>query len=102
MKEVMGYRIHQWQRTDFGVVGKSSAISIGKKETPEEGLVWAKHCNEEISNWAAFLPQLYSLYKVVTNTKYNPFTDLTVEGKGEKLRYKYIKQHIQSLGFIQD
>ena len=27
----MGYRIHQWQKTDYGVVGKSSAIGTRKK-----------------------------------------------------------------------
>jgi hypothetical protein len=88
--EVFGYRIHQWQKTDSGVVGKSSAIEITRESTPEAGLVWARHCSQEIGNFKHFLPQLYSLYKVVTNTDYNPFTDLTIEGKGEELRYKYI------------
>lgn len=87
----MGYRIHQWQKTDFGVVGKSSAIGTRVKETPEMGIVWAKHCEEEIGNWGGFLPQLYNLYRVVTNTQTNPFADLTVEGKGKDLKYKYIK-----------
>jgi hypothetical protein len=91
VEEPMGYRIHQWQKTDYGVVGKSSAIGLRKKETPAEGMVWAKHCGEEIGNWAAFLPQLYNLFKVVTNPKYNPYTDFTVEGKGANLKYKYIK-----------
>lgn len=87
----MGYRIHQWEKTDFGVVGKSSAIGTRKKETHEEGLVWASHCGEEIGNWGVFLPQLYNLYTVVTNTDYNPYADLTVEGKGKDLKYKFIK-----------
>lgn len=87
----MGYRIHQWEKTDFGVVGKSSAIGTRKKETPEEGLVWASHCGEEIGNWGVFLPQLYNLYTVVANTAYNPYADLTVEGKGKDLKYKFIK-----------
>jgi hypothetical protein len=91
VKEPMGYRIHQWQKTDYGVEGKSNAIGIRKKESKEEGMVWAKHCGEEIGNWGVFLPQLYNLFAVVTNTKYNPYTDLTVEGKGEILRYKYIQ-----------
>jgi hypothetical protein len=89
--EPMGYRIHQWQKTDYGVVGKSSAIGTRKKETPEEGIVWSKHCIEEIGNWGVFLPQLYTLFKVVTNTDYNPYADLTVEGKGKDLKYKFIK-----------
>jgi hypothetical protein len=48
------------------------------------------HCVEEISNWSVFLPQLYGLYRVVKNTKYNPYSDLTVEGRGAAARYKYI------------
>lgn len=86
----MGYRIHQWQKTDFGVVGKSSGIGTRKKETPEQGMVWSAHCIAEISNWGVFLPDLYRLYKVVENTAFNPFADLTVEGKGKSLHYKYI------------
>jgi hypothetical protein len=86
----MGYRIHQWQKTDFGVVGKSSAVGMRKKETLEEGKVWAAHCGEEIGNWGAFLPQLYSLYKVVTDPNRNPFTDLSVEGEGRNARYRHI------------
>lgn len=90
-EEVMGYRIHQWQKTDYGVEGKSSAFGIKKKETPADGQVWAKHCIAEIGNWNAFLPELYKLYQVVTNTDYNPYTDLSLEGKGKDLRYKYVK-----------
>jgi len=88
--QVFAYRVHQWEKTDYGVIGKSSAIGATKKETPEEGMVWARHCIEEISNWGVFLPQLYNLYRVVTNTNYNPFADLSVEGKGKDAKYKYI------------
>lgn len=87
----MGYRIHQWQKTDYGVVGKSSAIGLKKKETPEEGLVWAAHCEEEIGNWGNFLAPIYDLFKVVKNTDYNPYADLSVEGKGAEAKYRYIK-----------
>ena len=86
----MGYRVHQWQTTDSGVVGKSHAIGTRKKETKEEGMVWAKHCIGEVGNWGVFLPQLYTLYRVVKNTAYNPFTDLTIVGQGAVARYKYI------------
>ncbi|MPW24741.1 hypothetical protein GC105_02915 [Alkalibaculum sp. M08DMB] len=87
----MGYRIHQWQKSDIGVIGKSSAIGTRKKETKEEGITWSAHCIEEIGNWGVFLPTLYELYKVVTNTKYNLYANLSVEGKGKDLKYKYIK-----------
>ncbi len=86
----MGYRIHQWQKTDYGVVGKSSAIGTRKKETVEDGKVWAAHCAEEIGNWGVFLPQLYTLYKVVSDTSRNPYADLSVEGTGRAARYRHI------------
>jgi len=87
----MGYRIHQWQGTDAGVVGKSSGIGTRRKETIEDGKVWAAHCAQEIGNWGNFLPEIYRLYKVVTDTRRNPFTDLSVSGKGREATYKYIK-----------
>jgi hypothetical protein len=86
----MGYRVHQWSPTDAGVEGRSSAIGARKPETHEEGLVWAKHCAEEIGNWGVFLPQLYDLYRVVRDPRRNPFADLGVEGSGSSLRYRAI------------
>jgi hypothetical protein len=85
-----GYRLHQWQSTDAGVVGKSSALSGTKYETPEAGRVWSEHCIQEIGNWGVFLPSLYKLYQVITNTTYNPFSDLSVERKDGVVRYRYI------------
>ncbi|MBP1627218.1 MAG: hypothetical protein H6Q00_1693 [Holophagaceae bacterium] len=90
--EVFAYRIHQWEKTDYGVVGKSSAIDGKKKATPEEGMIWAAHCGQEIGNWGVFLPQLYELYKVVKNPLYNPFADLAVEGKGRDARFRFLPQ----------
>ena len=84
----MGYRVHQWSPTDSGVTGRSSAIGARKSETPEDGLVWAKHCAEEIGNWGVFLPQLYELYKAVPRGARNPFADLSVERRGGSLRYR--------------
>ncbi len=86
----MGYRIHQWEKTDFGVRGMSSAIGTRKKETKEEGVIWAQHCEEEIGNWGVFLPNLYHLYRVVKNPNTNPFADLTLDGKGSVAKYRYI------------
>ena len=87
----MGYRVHQWEKTDYGVVGKSSAIGTRRKETVEDGKVWAAHCIQEIGNWGVFLPQLYTLYKVVTDTSRNPFADLSLDGRGREARYRHIK-----------
>lgn len=89
-KTPFSYRLHQWEKTDYGVIGKSSALPGTMTETPEQGMMWAEHCIEEIGNWAVFLPQLYNLYRVITNTDYNPFTDLSLEGKGRDAKYRYI------------
>ncbi|MFV0436515.1 MAG: hypothetical protein ACK5PS_03870 [Desulfopila sp.] len=89
--EPMGYRLHQWERRDYGIVGKSTALGTRKKENEEDGKVWAAHCVEEVGNWEVFLPQLYTLYKVVDCPNRNPFTDLSVEGKGVDAVYKYIR-----------
>ena len=88
VEEPMGYRVHQWQKTDAGVVGRSSAIGRTVPESPEDGLVWAKHCAEEIGNWGVFLPQLYALYRVVDRPDLNPLSDLTVVRTDGVLRYR--------------
>jgi hypothetical protein len=88
--EPMGYRIHQWQCTDFGVVGKSSGIGTRIKETVEQGKVWAAHAIQEVGNWGVFLPQLYALYRVVTDPRRNPYADLSIEGRGRQARYQHI------------
>ncbi len=87
----MGYRIHQWSKSDEGVVGKSSAIGTRRKETVEDGKIWAAHCAQEIGNWGVFLPRLYDLYKVVVDSGRNPFTDLSVEGSGRDARYRFAR-----------
>ncbi len=85
-----GYRLHQWQSSDAGVMGRSSALDGTKKSTPEEGQVWVDHCIQEIGNWGVFLPQLYTLYRVITNTQFNPFADLSVERNANPTRYRYM------------
>jgi hypothetical protein len=85
--EPMGYRIHQWQASDAGVIGRSSGIGTRRPETVAEGKVWAAHCSQEIANWGTFLPQLYALYRVVTDPRRNPFTDLSVTGTGRGAVY---------------
>ncbi|MDE2372186.1 MAG: hypothetical protein KGN16_24675 [Burkholderiales bacterium] len=86
----MGYRIHQWSASDRGVVGRSSAIGTRKKEDEAMGKIWAAHAGQEIGNWEVFLPQLYQLYRVVTDTRRNPYADLSLEGRGRDARYKHI------------
>ena len=41
-------------------------------------------------HWGVFLPQLYTLYKGVTDRTRNPFADLSVEGRARGARYRYI------------
>ncbi|MDE3116586.1 MAG: hypothetical protein KGL26_13365, partial [Pseudomonadota bacterium] len=62
-----------------------------RKETVDDGKVWAAHAAQEIGNWEVFLPQLYGLYRVVTDPRRNPFTDLSVEGRGRAARYRHIR-----------
>ena len=88
--EPLGYRVHQWQKTDAGVVGRSTAYGTRKKETEADGKLWAAHCAQEVGNWGVFLPQLYTLYKVVTDARRNPYADLSVEGKGRDANYRHI------------
>jgi len=88
--EPWGYRIHQWSKSDNGVIGCSTAIGALMKENHEDKLNWAAHCEEEVDNWGVFLPALYPLYQVVKNTDYNPYADLSIEKYHNKFRYKYI------------
>jgi predicted esterase YcpF (UPF0227 family) len=53
----------------------------------ERGLVWAKHCAEEVGYWQDFLPELYRLWRVVKNPAANPFFSLKVAGEGKSLKY---------------
>jgi hypothetical protein len=86
----MGYRIHQWQKSDAGVVGRSTAIGTRRKETVDDGKIWAAHCAQEVGNWGIFLPTLYNLYKVVDHPDRNPFADLSVTGRGRDARYRHV------------
>ncbi|TDP59095.1 hypothetical protein [Aminicella lysinilytica] len=84
------YRVHQWQSSEDGVVGMSSAIPIhpAGDQYEDSGLIWAQHAAEEVGNWEVFLPQLYSLYRVVTDRKICPYFSFLIEGKGVNAKYK--------------
>ena len=82
----VSYRIHQWEKTDFGIRGMSSAVPI-EPEPPEKGLVWAKHGGEEIGYFQDFLPVLYNLWRVVKNQEINPYFSFKIEREGQSLRY---------------
>ncbi len=87
---IIAYRIHQWQASDRGVVGMSSAVPMRPDPLEVEqarGLTWAAHAGEEVGNWAKFLPDLYRLYKVVPLPETNPFFSLKVKREGRVVRY---------------
>jgi hypothetical protein len=83
---VIGYRVHQWQKSDTGVVGMSSAIEV-RPDAADNGLVWAAHATEEVGNWEVFLPTLVRLYRVITDPEIAPYYSFRVEGIGRDARY---------------
>lgn len=82
----LGYRLHQWQNTDDGVKGMSSAIEMRPNDAGD-GEVWAAHALEEIGNWEVFLPTLWKLYQVITREDICPRYSLKLKGTGEEARY---------------
>jgi len=88
---VVAYRIHQWEATDGGVRGRSSAVPVKAEplETAKErGITWAKHAGEEVNYWADFLPELYRLFRVVKSPEMNPQFSFKVKREGKALRYE--------------
>jgi hypothetical protein len=82
----MAWRVHQWQKTDDGVVGMSSGMTAEGYEV-ESGMVWAAHAVEEVGNWEVFLPDLYRLYRVITRSDICPYYSFRIEGLGKEARY---------------
>ena len=68
----------------------SSGIEVAKNDA-DNGLIWAKHATEEVSNWEIFLPRLYELYKVIKNPHINRYYSFQVEGIGENANYTDLK-----------
>ena len=83
---ILGYRLHQWQKSDNGCVGMSSAIEA-KENAADDGLIWAAHANEEVGNWEVFLPTLARLYRVITDPEICPYYSFRVKGSGRDARY---------------
>lgn len=86
------YRVHQWQSSEAGVIGMSSAIPLHEADDQYEdsGLIWAQHASEETGNWEVFLPQLYSLYRVISDPQICPYASFEIEGSGIDAKYKYL------------
>jgi hypothetical protein len=82
----VGYRVHQWQKSDHGVVGMSSAIEAAANDA-DDGLIWAEHATEEVGNWEVFLPPLVRLYRVITDPSICPYYSFRVIGSGRDARY---------------
>lgn len=87
---VGSYRIHRWQSSDNGVVGKSSAITPVIKDIAKEkemGLRWTKHAIGEVGNWEVFLSDIYRRWQVVANPNLNVFHSLKVEKTANGVKY---------------
>lgn len=84
----LSYRIHQWEKTDFGVKGTSHAISL-EPEPMEAVKAWVKHAREEMLNLERFLPSLFRIWQAVKDPNISPFFCFRVEVKGGKIRYVY-------------
>jgi hypothetical protein len=83
----VGYRVHQWEKTDFGVRGRSTAIPTEAESNERLLNVWAT-CQEEIANFQAFLPQLYSLWSVVKDPEVSPYFSFKIVREDNKIRYE--------------
>lgn len=60
------WRLHQWQKTDDGVMGITSAYS--KPGTfVKSGQAWANQTIEKLLDWEQFLPETYRNYVVKEN-----------------------------------
>ncbi len=84
------YRIHQWQSSDNGVVGRSSAISF-RGETKEEelrkGLLWADHGAAEMEYLGTYIADLYKMWQSVKDPKFNFNHSLKIEKTADGFRY---------------
>ncbi len=62
------FRLHQWQQTDAGIVGRLSAINChveNMEQELEKGQIWVEHAVEEVENYSNFLAEMYRLWSVV-------------------------------------
>mgnify|MGYP005781286287 CR=1 FL=1 len=90
----LGYRVHQWQSCDAGVVGRSSAVSLhvtDKEAELREGRLWAAHAAEECGNWGVFLPELCRLWSVVPHSDIHQKVSLKVHRVDGCVRYVDLK-----------
>lgn len=83
----LSYRIHQWEKTDFGVKGISSAIPV-EVEPKEHLYSWAKHGSEEILYFQEFLPELYRLWRKVDDPHINPYFSFKIVRQGKSIIYE--------------
>jgi hypothetical protein len=82
----LAYRIHQWQGSDSGCVGMSSAVET-RENAADSGMIWAAHATQEVGNWEVFLPTLSRLYRVITDPEISPYYSFKVAGSGRDARY---------------
>ena len=87
---VESYRIHQWQASDNGVIGMSSAISPNPKDINQEKerlMNWTKHAIGEVGNWEVFLSDIYRRWQAVKDPDINIFHSLKVKKTATGAKY---------------
>ena len=86
-EEPMGYRVHQWQTTNAGVVGRSSAIP---RRVPERGgrLGLGEALRRGDRQLGGVSPGALRALPVVERPEHNPYADLSVVRDGGIVRYR--------------
>lgn len=82
----LAWRLHQWQKSDEGVMGMSTALTAERADF-ESGVLWAAHHMDKVANWEVFLPTLYRLYRGITRWEVSPCQSFLLAGVGPNARY---------------
>ena len=81
-EEPMGYRVHQWQGPNAGVVGRSSAIAVARAGVAGGGPGLGEALRRGDRQLGGVPPAALRLYRVVERPEHNPFADLSVVHDG--------------------
>jgi len=91
LSSVASFRLHQYQSSDEGVIGISSAITPNITDVKEEldrNLEWTEHAIGELGNFEIFLSDMYRCWSVVENPDLNVFHSLKVLKTQNGIRYE--------------
>lgn len=90
LSSVASFRLHQYQSSDEGVIGISSAITPNIPDVKEEldrNLEWTEHAIGELGNFEIFLSDMYRCWSVVENPDLNVFHSLKILKTQTGIRY---------------